>query len=161
MKKNLVLLTGIVVVIAILAAGGCKPKSGQTSTAMGENDTTRVDIFLKDTLQDGEVHLLMYDSKKPDDKVIDDLITSVHPGDTVIFKKAHKSDVKQVKNVRLVEEVFNIYRTDFRIDSGLYVLVIDPEAPVDTIAKYEIKFTVKKDTADHTIDPFLELPKDN
>jgi len=165
MKKILIPLTGIVFVIAILAAGGCRGNKNQNgSTEAGTQemitiDTTTVYIYLKDTLIDGKEHLEMYDSKKPHDVVIDSLYTKVNPGDTVIFMKAHKSEVKKVKNVRLVEKVFDIYSIEFRVDSGLYVLIIDPEAPVGETAKYEIYFTVKQDTTTHFVDPYLELPK--
>jgi hypothetical protein len=161
MKKNLILLTGIVLLIAVLAAGGCsnsKKQNGSTSV-VNPADPTKVDIFLKDTLIDGRVHLEMYDSKKPKDVVVDSLYTEVNPGDTVIFYKAHKSDVKKVLNIRPVKkEDVNIFSEGDRQDSGLYVLIISPEAQDSIIVKYDIVFEVKKDTTTHIIDPYLRIP---
>jgi len=162
MKKILTPLTGIVIIITILFAGACKDrtKSGEQTTAT-RDDPTSVSIYLKDTFMNGSEHLLMYDSKKPHDKVIDSLETVVYPGDTVVFKKAHKSDVKEVTDIRLVLPVFNIYSETVLDDSGLYVFRIDTSAPWDTRAKYEIDFIVKQDTTLWNIDPHLVIPPEN
>lgn len=164
MKKNLILLTGIVFLITILVAGSCRNGNKQNSPTKEENDTaevvddsTTVRIYLKDILIDGSMHLEMYDSKKPGCEVIDNLVTVVYPGDTVIFKKAHKSNVDEVIDIRLVEEDVKIFSVGDREDRGLYVLEIDPNAIPDTV-KYEIVFTVKKDTTTWTIDPYLRIP---
>lgn len=172
MKKNVILLTGIVVLISLLAAGGCQngPKKN-VSEVGGPNlkaatadstelkpDSTTVRIYLKDRIIDGSMHLEMYNEKKPDCPVIDGLITVVYPGYTVIFKKAHKSNVNRVKNIVLEEEYYSISSEDVKVDSGLYVIVIDTSASYDTIVKYDIIFTVKQDTTSWRIDPYLKIP---
>ena len=159
MKKNLTLLTGIVFLITILAAGGCGSGDKQSAPANLENDSTRV-VYLKDTLIDGRMHLEMYNEKKPDKKVIDHLVTVVNPGYTVIFKKAHKSNIKKVHNMRPVEGYANIFMEVDSLKRGLFELEIYPDAPYDIIVKYEIMFTVKGTTKETTwlIDPFLRIP---
>ncbi|MEN8203968.1 MAG: hypothetical protein ABFS28_15320 [Bacteroidota bacterium] len=159
MKKNLILLTGIVFLIAVLVAGGCCNSKKEKGLTNSENETTRVHIYLKDTLLiDGSMHLLMHDSKKPEDVVVDSLETVVYPGDTVVFYKAHKSKVKKVEDIRQIEEVFELFSEIVKVDSGLYVLIIDPYAPDSIRVKYEIDFTVKQDTTIWTIDPYLKIP---
>ena len=164
MKKNLTFLTGIVVLITILVAGGCgnrKKQNDSTKEAVGlvmvNEDSTTVRVYLKEKLIGDSMHLLMYNEKKPDCEVIDNLETEVWPGYTVIFMKAHKSNVKEVINI-LVDENFAIFSKDVKVDSGLYVLKIDPEASYDTIIKYDIEFKVKQDSTTHIIDPYLKVP---
>ena len=178
MKKNLVLLTGIVFVLTILLAGSCKNGKKNKGTepaenssepvedvmAFADNDTTKVYIYLENILEDGRQRLLMHDSKKPHDVVLDSLETVVNPGDTVIFKKAQKSDVRKVINIRLVKELFEIsgedLSKDVREDSGLYMIIINSNAQDSITVKYEIDFTVKLDHPTiHTIDPYLKIPK--
>ena len=170
MKKNFILLTGIVFLIAVLAAVGCSNSTKQQESSeeatpkaliAAPADTTTVMIYLKDREIDGIMHLEMSDSKKPECPVIDNLETLVHAGDTVIFKKAQNSKVRKVTEVRVeynVEKI-PIEDFDFKGDSGLYVLIIDTIAPEDTIiVKYDIVFTVKQDT--FIIDPYLKIPKE-
>ncbi len=173
MKKNLILLTGIVFLITILAAGGCstgKKQNGSTPVVnladsteaekglkAVEDDPTTVIIYLKDREINGIMHLEMSDSRKPDCSVIDNLETVVTPGDTIIFKKAQHSKVKEVTNIRVEYKVEKISLEDFRVDSGLYVLVLDPHGPWNIIVKYDIEFFIKKDTT-YTIDPYLKIP---
>ncbi len=171
MKKNLILLTGIVFLITVLLAGACNTSTKQQESSEEENglteaakaliaadESTTVRIFLKDTLIDGSMHLQMYDSKQTKCGVIDNLVTVVFPGDIVIFDKAQKSKVNEVTDIRQVEQVFDFLSGSFRPDSGLYVLRIHPDTPMDTTIKYEIDFQIKKDTT-YTIDPYLKIPK--
>jgi len=166
MKKILTHLTGIVFLITILIAVGCENGKKQNDSANEKtplvkavDNSTTVRVYLKDIEIDGIMHLEMYDSKKPGCEVVDNLVTVVNPGDTVIFYNAHKSDIKNVTEIRLLKPGFAISSESFKPDSGLYVLIIDPQAPDSTIVKYEIDFTVKKDTDTTTIDPYLKIPK--
>ena len=172
MKKNLVLLTGIVFVLTILLAGGCKFGEKKEGTEPAENssepvedvsateakDSTEVSVYLRDTTQvDGTVHLQMYNEKHPDKKVIDDLETVVYPGYTVIFSKAQGSKIDEVTNVRTVEEDVDIFSEDEIRDQEYYRIEINHNADTGRF-KYEISFIVKglKDTI--IIDPFLKIP---
>lgn len=159
MKKLLTILTGIVFIIAILVAGSCSQCNKQNDSTNLGNDSTAV-VYLKDTLIDGRMHLIMYNAKYPDKKVKDSLYTDVYRGYNVIFKKAHKSNIKHVHNMRPVEGYANIFKevdSDYR---DLYQLKIYPDAPYDTIVKYEIVLTVKDTTKETTwcIDPYLRVP---
>ena len=41
--------------------------------------------------------------------------------------------------------------------TGLYVIIIDPNLPDTITIKYEIHFTIKKDSTIHYIDPYLKI----
>jgi hypothetical protein len=177
MKKILTHLTGIVFIITILAAGGCnssekKNDSAQEGTAstkeegdpgLAAPEEKKVDVFLKDTLILGTMHLLMSDSKKLECKVIDTHTAVVYPGYTVNWRKADDSRIDKILHIlpvpagdstmfgALVEEEIDAKGKKF------YKLEI-PDAPLlDTIVKYEIIFTIEEDTT--TIDPYLRIPK--
>lgn len=165
MKRNLIVLTGIVLVLSVLVAVGCKQSPKQNGSTTDDTqtqltaDSTEVDIYLKDTLIDGSMHLEMYDSKDTLKKVIDSLYTVVYPGYTVTWKKAHDSNIKDVLNIHPVKDDGNIFgkgveETEYR---SLYKLEIPPDAKPGT-AKYEIYFTVKKDTTTWFVDPYLKIP---
>ena len=160
MKKNLTFLTGIVLLITILVAGSCGNGTKQNGSINVADDSTKVDIFLKEILIDGSMHLLMYDSKKPDCEVIDNLVTVVYPGYTVTWKKAQHSEIKDVLDIRPIDDDGNIFgKGVIKIEikgKSLWTLVIPDSATTDTV-KYEIVFTVKKDTI--TIDPYLKIPR--
>ncbi len=153
MKKNLILLTGIVILITVLAAVGCTRSTKQQEP----EERKTVKIYLKDRVIDGTMHLEMYDSKKPGCPVIDNLETEVFPGDKVIFFKAEESNVDEVISIRPIDRKVDFISGGDGTDRSLYKLDIDPEAPLDTIVKYLIEFTVNKDT--FNIDPYLKIPK--
>ena len=135
MKKNLVLLTGIVFVITILLAGGCGSGNKQELVADVENestteeskediltDSTKVKIYLKDSLIDGRMHLEMYDSRDTTKIKVDSLYTLVYPGSTVTWKKATNSNVKDVIDIRPTGDVGNMFSNGVTMDMvrGLY-----------------------------------------
>ena len=157
MKKILTFFAGIVFIITILVAGGCSQATADNGAVLAKDDSTKVDIYLKEILIDGIIHLEMYDSKKPDCEVIDNLVTVVYPGYTVTWKKASKSEIDEIKLIRIVEEKGTLFSDGLRVDKGLYVLEISPNAKPDTV-KYDIVFTVKGDTTNWTIDPYLRIP---
>jgi hypothetical protein len=170
MKKNLTFLTGIVFFIAILVAGSCQnsPKknaSEETGTdpkaeAFDSND---VKIYLKDTLINGTMHLLMSDSKKPDCKIIDNHTAYVHPRYTVTWKIATDSKIDEIKHIRQVGADPTFFGAVPEVDTieafrKVYKLVLPDTITYDTIVKYEIVFTLEEDTTTHIIDPYLRIP---
>lgn len=160
MKKNVLLLTGIVFLITLLAAGGCDRGNNSKDSTNAGNDTTKVDIYLKAILIDGSMHLEMYDSKKPGCAVIDGLVTVVYPGYTVTWKKVQQSNIDKVKDIRPIDDFGKIFGDgveEIEVES-LWELVIPDTAEPDTV-KYEIDFTVKEDKdTTYTIDPYLKIP---
>jgi hypothetical protein len=161
MKKLLTILAGIVLIITILAAGGCNKGPENKADASAADDS--LTIYLTDSLMRGSKHLFMSDSRKPGCGVIDNLQTVVNPGDTVFFKKGKNSRVKTVDTIYQVENidtVFNVLNFNVLDSKGkvLYVLEIDSLTPTDTIVKYVIEFTVKQDTTIYIIDPYLRIP---
>lgn len=167
MKRNLLLLTGIVFVIAVLASGGCNnPPEKNASDKAGiiaedtKDDSTKVDVFLKAVEIDGSMHLEMYHEKKPECPVIDGLYTVVYGGYTVTWRKADNS-IKEVTDIRPVDDpgkIFGNLRRDIGPDD-FWELVIPDDPDPDTI-KYEIDFTIREDKdTTYTIDPYLRIPK--
>jgi len=161
MKKNLTFLTGIVFLFAILVTGSCqnpsKKKEAGTDPETAEVDSTNPTIYLKDTIIEGSVHLLMHNERHPDRKVINDLVTVVHPGDIVKWKKTDESDINKIKYIRIKE----VYGTGFSDEERVIRDLIEFEIPSNAkpgIFIYEIGFTVKQDTTTHIIDPYLRVP---
>lgn len=165
MKKILTHLTGIVFVITILVAGGCKQGTKDNAEATAGNepkalaaDSKDVDIFLKDTLWiDGRVHLEMYDSRDTHKKKVDSLETVVYRGSTVTWKKATNSNIQEVHDIRLIEadSIFSLSKDSIGLMS-LFKLEILKDAKLDTI-KYEIVFTVGDGGGTWCIDPYLRI----
>ena len=165
MKKNLTLLTGIVFLITILLAGACSNREKEKSSTGEENapeevkdDSTKVDIYLNAILIDGSMHLEMYDSKKPGCVVIDGLVTVVYPGYTVTWKKVQHSNIDKVLDIRPINDLGKIFGDGIKEiePESLWTLKIPDVGP--GIVKYEIVFTVNKDTTTWTIDPYLKIP---
>lgn len=184
MKKNLLILTGIVFLIAVLVAGGCSTGKKQKDNSNEEGaaqkavaaDSTKVDIFLKAIEIGGSMHLEMYDSKKPDCEVTDDHLIVVKRRYTVNWKNAAGSKIDEIKHIRPVadstffgavpevgtrEADGTVVDTAefFSVNGGILTLVIPDTACLDTLIKYEIVFTLKKDPNIYTIDPYLKIPK--
>lgn len=179
MKKNLVLLTGIAFLITILVADGCKQGVKQkaakdknnTPQALAVSENT-VDVFLKDTLILGEMHLLVYDSKRQECEVIDNHTISVKPGYTVKWKNAKGSKIDEIKRICRVGEDSTFFGAVPVVDTteadrsvtfrkGIHKLIIPPDAPTNTIVKYKIVFTVKMNTSPYTIDPYIRIEDNN
>ena len=163
MKKILTHLTGIVFVITILIAGSCKPNPQPNGTTPEETDPTvvqvrdpKVFISLKAIYIEEEVHLEMSDSREPDCKVIDGLVTVVSPEDTVIWKKASHSNIQSIDQIILHDD-YDFFSEFFTVDDSLIALQIPSTEIGDTIIKYDIIFTLKKDGGTHTIDPYLRI----
>jgi hypothetical protein len=155
MKKILTHLTGIVFVITILIAVACQPHPEQKGQAIALFDSTKVDIFLRAILLEGQVHLLMSDSRNPGCEVIDNLVTVVFPDDTVRWKKAPHSNIRTIIGIRPVG-VHSIFSNFLIRNDSLFTLEVPSTAVSDTV-KYEIEFThtFNKDTI--IIDPYLRI----
>ena len=104
------------------------------------------------------MHLEMYDSKKPGCVVIDGLVTVVYPGYTVTWKKVQHSNIDKVLDIRPINDLGKIFGDGIKEiePESLWTLKIPDVGP--GIVKYEIVFTVKKDTTTWTIDPYLKIP---
>ncbi len=165
MKKNLILLTGIVLLITILAAGACSQEGNDGKQIVAEGvviieDSTRVTIHVRDTLIDGEKHLLMYDSNDPKNEVVDSLYTWVVPGMKVIWKFYRPHGIRRFKKIGSSKGNGSIFKENakkrFLIKS--FKLKIPDNAKWETKEEYDIKFE-DKDGITWPIDPYLKIPK--
>jgi len=155
MKKILSLLTGIVALITILLAAGCS----KTGDSEGPEDSPKVKIYLKAIEEDGEMHLKMYDSNKPEDKVIDELETLVPPGSTVIWKRTLSSGIKRIDKIGSKSGDGNIFKGDAQPipNTKRFKLEIPEDVSSGEEEAYYIKFE-DKDGKLHEIDPYLRIP---
>ncbi len=97
MKKILTHLTGIVLLITILMAGGCSPaKVPQAST----EDLSVVIIYVKAVKVKEENHLEMYDSGDLGNRVIDELETYVDDSTKIYWMLADDSGLEKIKKVK-------------------------------------------------------------
>ncbi len=170
MKKNPPHLTGIVVLIAILVACSCGSRNGQSGDETAQSnsaksappgvDSTKVDIYLRAVEINGEMHLEMYDTKKPGCVVIDGLITDVDTGYTVTWNKAPDSKIRRIDTILPIKDSKRLFGEGAKQDrdSELWKLKIPGYATPDTV-KYEIHFeAVKYKDSIHIIDPYLRVP---
>jgi hypothetical protein len=158
MKKKNILLTGIVLLITVLAAGGCSPAGDDDSP----KDSKTVIIYLKAIEKEdgGEKYLEMYDSNDKS-AVADSLHTAnVEPGNKVIWKLADDSGIKKVKKIgpKKKGDIITKNARRFLFLFGDKKLKIRDTAPKPSESeKYFIEF---KDT-DGKIwhrDPYLKIP---
>lgn len=66
-----------------------------------------VHIYLRSIEQGDRLRLAMFDSNR--NGAVDDLITVVHPGDTVIWKPDFKSGIKAIKRIAAKADKSNIF----------------------------------------------------
>ena len=169
MKKILTHLTGIVFITAILFAASCKSdKKENVSPDPEPEDKTKVDIYLQDSVINDTMHLFIFDSKKPGVcGVIDDHLVVVKRRYTVKWRKADDNNIDKIIHIRPVgpdTTFFGAYPVvETELSKSLHKLVIPDTAKLDTLIKYEIKFTVKKDVYNikkdtFIIDPYLKIP---
>lgn len=164
MKRNLIVLTGIVFVLAVLVAVGCNTRPNPESQTPEEKvepkllpDSKDVDIYLKEKLIEGRMHLEMYDTRDTTKIIVDNLETLVHPGSTVKWKKATGSEIDEVNDIHLIDadSTFTISRDTIGLMRS-QTLTIPISADTGTI-KYEIVFTVKHGGGTWCIDPYLRI----
>ena len=157
MKKILTHLTGIVFLITILVAGGCSPEGNNGALTKGPKKVT---IKLKVKKRNGKKHLKMYDSNKPDNKVVDSLETLVMPGDTVVWEpRRFLGRIKKIEKIG-PESEGDIINIDAEQIPGTnnFRLIIPNDAPIPSEReKYDIIFKDRHDST-HTIDPYLRIP---
>jgi hypothetical protein len=134
MKKNLILLTGIVFLITILAAGGCK--KAVPHPAKGPK---KVIITMEAIKVSGKKHLAMYDSNNPG-IVVDNLETLVNPGDTVVWVIISSWKLKKLEKIG-PKTYGEIIKKDAKPIPGTknYTLIIPTKAPRDSTEKYDIE----------------------
>jgi hypothetical protein len=170
-----------VFIITILVAGGCtsnevkdtEPTPEDTRSdldfALGilNGDSTKVFVYLKDTLIDGRKHLEMHNVKHTGEqgkKVIDTLTTVVYPKYTVHWKKTTDSEIQRIHLVRIVDsKPWDLKDTclvgvesEEAEERGTTKFVIPSNADTGTV-KYEIIFQ-DKDKNIWCIDPHLKIP---
>ena len=152
MKKNVILLTGIVLLIAVLAA------DGSSKDTEGKN-LKKVKIYLKATDESGEVRLKMYDSNKPDNVVVDDLYTDVDPGTKIVWRRAKDSEIKSIRKVGPIDdgEILVEDATTILLNKRYRARAAEFELESGTVQKYIIKFVYKKDNKEKEIDPYLRV----
>lgn len=170
MKKNLTLLTGIVILFTIMIAGACKTTVKENDSPEGTDSNTKgsfivlsdpnVTIYLNKIVEiDGKMHLEMYDSKDTTKVKIDSLITEVHRGDIIHWKTVKGSGIKKIHDIRPVREGGTIFPIQAQTDSlrAAFQTIIPKTAKPGTTEKYEIVF---KDNNDDSwcIDPHLRIP---
>ena len=161
MKKILTLLTGIVFLITILIAGGCKSAGDNDQPILLRGEVT---IYLMEAFEkNGKKHLRMYDSNNPDIIVVDTLETLVKPGTKVIWVALDESGIEKLKKIG-PKQRGDIIRKDaagflYTLFTKKKKLKIPDNAPIPSEReKYDIKFKYK-DGKTWTIDPYLKIPR--
>lgn len=178
MKKTLTFLTGIVFLIAILVAVGCKEVKMQVTTEDNEEtlteselppailaDDSTVSVIVYDTLIGCRKHLVMQNvtPSERSKKAVDTLTTVVYPGYTVIWVKHDSAKLKKVHQVRILDSSpwstsdSCLAGTVIEADAGNYIKFDIPlDADTGTV-KYEVIFE-DKDKEFWYIDPHLRIP---
>jgi hypothetical protein len=156
MKKIFTLLTGIVFLIAILVAGGCKSANDQKSP----NDLKKVTIYLRSIEINGEKHLSLCDLKGV--PVIDSLKTDVDAGTIVIWRLERASGIKSISKIYRSTEKQKIFKTDpqKKLFSKKFQLIVPDDVKRGTkeyLEEYTIEYTDEENT-NWKIDPFLRVP---
>jgi hypothetical protein len=150
MKKILALLTGIVLLVAILVTCG-----GRTS--IEQKGPKQVTIYLKALELNGEMHLIMHDSNNPGDTVIDNLVTVVYPEDIVKWKKdVPHSGIRKINQIRSEKMEGFMFSRTAELENDSIEYPIPPNAEPGLV-KYVIVFT-DTDGNIWCIDPYLKIP---
>lgn len=159
MKKILTLLTGIAILITILAAVGCTTVQVPQAT----DDLSVVIIYMKDTLIGESHHLLLWDSNNPENKVVDKLITDVEDSSQVFWTLADNSGIRSLKKIKPKEEGKILTKTikgGILVPSVVLKYKVPPNQAPEDIQAYKIK--VKDIKGERwEIDPHLKIPPEN
>jgi hypothetical protein len=153
MKKIFTLSTGIVFLITILIAGGCK-SANDDMVSNGNVVYNKVIIYLRSVEINGEKHLYMYDSNGSSS--LDSLITDVKPGAAVYWELERNSGIKKIKNISSSHGKRNIFKED---PSGIFLSKAFMLKLSDDV-KDEEKYTIEYILEDNTriiIDPYLRI----
>lgn len=153
MKKNLVLLTGIVFFIALLVAGSC---SRSAAPVRINCNAVEDGGELKFTMWDAEDTVVAVLSSKDPTKLVADLTTIVQPGTVVFWEWDEDSEVKVFVNVAppALGNIIDIPPTAVN-DSKKFRHVIPGNAKPGQ-ESYYIEFIWKEETV--KIDPHLKVP---
>jgi hypothetical protein len=146
MKKIIILLTGIVFLITILVAGGCKSAT--------DRKAEKVEIYLSSVKVDGVEHLKMRDSNG--NSAIDSLITDVKPGVKVFWRLDSLSGIKKILGIYSRGE-----RNIFKKDPGRVFLGKSFKLKLSDDIKGDEKYAVEyrlEDKTEQSIDPYLRVP---
>ena len=155
MKKILTPMTGIVLLVAILIAGGCAPA----------DSSDKVTIYLK-AYEDGEeMKLKLYDSTNKTPVDAEDHFVYVEEGTKVVWRRADKSGIISIKRVGPKADKGLIFPGDAttillgkrrRITVPTDVQL--PDLKEDYFEEpYDIKIKFKKNKKEKNIDPYLRI----
>ncbi len=161
MKRILILLTGIMLLIAVLAAGSCAAPG-----AVPPEDKKNVEIFCKAFEINGVLHFEMYDSKDTTkvvvnltkDKVVARHTTDIQPKTKVTWIWVKDSEIQEFVKIGPKKYGKIIIKNAERVpDTKKLRLKIPKNAPWDSKEKYDIVFVdLVGDTV--IIDPYLRIP---
>ena len=160
MKKILTLLTGIVLLITVLAVGGCKSATtnDDSNRSNDSKDLKKVTIYLMIAFEEnGKKHLKMFDSNDPNIVVVDTLlVTDVKPGTKVIWTFLEGSGIEKLKKIGPEKTDAIIIRDAkkilFKKDFQLKI----PNSAKPGQEKYDIVFE-DEDGNTVPIDPYLRI----
>jgi len=155
MKKILSHLTVIVLSIAILTAGGCKP-------AVDSDHPPKATIYLK--ASEG-MKLLLSDTKDGPGTDAKTYYTKVGPGTRVVWRRADNSGIKSIVRVGTKDNKGVIFPGDAKtiLFSKRRRITVPADAPVpngkDKVIdeEYEIVWKHKKSNKETTTDPYLRI----
>ncbi len=157
MKKILTHLIGIVLLIAILIAGGCK-------SSVDSNYPPNVTIYLKAVEDDKEMKLLLSDSKDGTGMDAKTYYTDVGPGTKVVWRRADNSGIKSIRKVGPLSEKGPIFPGNAKTILGKRRRIsVSDDAPIpsdqdeETVEQYEIIFKDTKNNKEWPIDPYLRI----
>jgi len=158
MKKNRTLLTGIVLSMTILLAGGFKPVT-DNDDPNGPQNLKKVEIYCKAYERNGVIHFEMYDSNNPT-VVGDNITTDVMPGAKVTWQWTSDSEIQEFVRIHpkkagpimpgKAKKVPGTKKLQIKVPKKAKV----PSPP----EKYDIVIK-DKDGNDYPIDPYLRIPK--
>ena len=178
MKKNVSLLTGIVFLIALMIAGGCKTgvqtedplKVKDIATDSMVTELLRTPIIVCEAVEDsdGNLQFQMWDhnaydlaTSSEDDrlKINHPFVTDVQDNNVVIWKWSHDSEVKEFVEIGPLDPNPKIFPGKANPQNSLhrvYLIITKNTAVENDIDGYYIKFIWKGDTV--TVDPYLQVP---
>jgi len=151
MKIFFTISMGIVILITILNAEGCKSARNNSTTKGHE----KIKITIKSAEINGEKHLKMSDPKNTN--VIDNLITDVKPGDIVFWKLKIFSGIKSIDTIYATTGEHIIFKKNPSLNSqGKFELVVPDDAKPTQQEKYAIDY-ILRDGTPGSIDPYIRI----
>lgn len=166
MKKFFTFSTGIVILIAILSAWGCKsPKDDMgVNKAVIYNKTlvySKVVIYLRSIDSNGEKFIYMYDSNGNTSidnmQPVDSFETYVQPESDVFWELERNSGIKKIKEIKSSHGNGNIFKDDPSQIPFSKAFRLKLKKDIYGREKYDIKIRLE-DNTEITIDPFLRIP---